>query len=83
MTKTRACFYLAATRPNPIACCRTSEYDASDQGPPHAPRQEQDRVDNMSALDAQPGLVFLAYRDQSEAVGTPSSCPLRSRRPGP
>lgn len=32
------------------------------------PDKEQDRVDHMEALSAQVGLVFLAYRDEQEAV---------------
>ena len=53
-----------------MAACSVAEYDAGQIKRHEAtrPDKEQDRVDNMSALDAQPGLVFLAYRDQSEAV---------------
>ena len=32
------------------------------------PTKEQDRVDHVSALDAQSGLVFLTYRDQHDRV---------------
>ena len=70
------CFYLYSqtwrnrTQTGLMAACSVAEYDAG-QIKRHEltrPDKEQDRVDNMSALDAQPGLVFLAYRDQSEAV---------------
>ena len=70
------CFYLYSqtwkgrTQTGLMAACSVAEYD-NGQIKRHEltrPDKEQDRVDNMSALDAQPGLVFLAYRDQSDAV---------------
>ena len=70
------CFYLYSqtwrdrTQTGLMAACSVAEYDAG-QIKRHEltrPDKEQDRVDNMSALDAQPGLVFLAYRDTSDAV---------------
>lgn len=70
------CFYLYSqtwkgrTQTGLMAACSVEEYD-SDQIKRHEltrPDKEQDRVDNMDALDAQPGLVFLAYRDSDSAV---------------
>jgi uncharacterized protein (DUF1015 family) len=53
-----------------MALCSVAEYDdgAIKRHELTRPDKEQDRVDNMLALDAQPGLVFLAFRDGSEAV---------------
>ena len=70
------CFYLysqtmgSRTQTALMAACSVAEYDG-DEIKRHEltrPDKEQDRVDNMQALDAQPGLVFLAYRDTSAAV---------------
>lgn len=70
------CFYLYSqtwkgrTQTGLMAACSVEEYD-SDQIKRHEltrPDKEQDRVDNMDALDAQPGLVFLAYRDSDSTV---------------
>ena len=70
------CFYLYSqtwkgrTQTGLMAACSVEEYD-TDKIKRHEltrPDKEQDRVDNMQALDAQPGLVFLAYRDTSAAV---------------
>lgn len=70
------CFYLyrqtwrGRTQTGLMAACSVQEYDEGliKKHELTRPDKEQDRVDNMSALDAQPGLVFLAYRDDSEAV---------------
>ena len=70
------CFYLyrqtwrGRTQTGLMAACSVQEYDDGliKKHELTRPDKEQDRVDNMSALDAQPGLVFLAYRDDSEAV---------------
>jgi uncharacterized protein (DUF1015 family) len=70
------CFYLYSqtmagrTQTGLMAACSVAEYDEG-QIKRHEltrPDKEQDRVDNMEALDAQPGLVFLAYRDTSALV---------------
>jgi uncharacterized protein (DUF1015 family) len=70
------CFYLyrqtwrGRTQVGLMAACSVDEYDRG-QIKRHEltrPDKEQDRVDNMQALDAQPGLVFLAYRDTSDLV---------------
>jgi uncharacterized protein (DUF1015 family) len=70
------CFYLykqtwnGRTQTGLMAACSVAEYD-NGQIKRHEltrPDKEQDRVENMDALDAQPGLVFLAYRDSSDAV---------------
>jgi uncharacterized protein (DUF1015 family) len=70
------CFYLyqqtwkGRTQTGLMACCSVAEYDRG-QIKRHEltrPDKEQDRVDNMSALDAQPGLVFLAYRDDAQVA---------------
>ena len=70
------CFYLYSqtwkgrTQTGLMVACSVQEYD-TDEIKRHEltrPDKEQDRVDNMQALDAQPGLVFLAYRDTSSAV---------------
>ena len=70
------CFYLykqtwkGRTQTGLMAVCSVAEYDQGDikRHELTRPDKEQDRVDNMQALDAQPGLVFLAYRDDSNAV---------------
>jgi uncharacterized protein (DUF1015 family) len=70
------CFYLyrqtwkGRTQTGLMAACSVDEYDTGliKKHELTRPDKEQDRVDNMSALDAQPGLVFLAYRDRSQAV---------------
>lgn len=48
-----------------MALCSVGEYDEGTikRHELTRPDKEQDRVDNMLALEAQPGLVFLAYRD--------------------
>jgi uncharacterized protein (DUF1015 family) len=53
-----------------MALCSVAEYDAGEikRHELTRPDKEQDRVDNMLALDAQPGLVLLAFRDEVEAV---------------
>ena len=53
-----------------MAACSVAEYDRGEikRHELTRPDKEQDRVDNMEALDAQPGLVFLAYRDASSLV---------------
>ena len=70
------CLYLYSqtmagrTQTGLMAACSVAEYDCG-QIKRHEltrPDKEQDRVDNMEALDAQPGLVFLAYRDASSMV---------------
>jgi uncharacterized protein (DUF1015 family) len=66
------CFYLyrqtwrGRTQTGLMAACSVAEYDDGRIARHELtrPDKEQDRVDNMSALDAQPGLVFLAYRDR-------------------
>ena len=70
------CFYLYSqtwkgrTQTGLMAACSVDEYDTNriKRHELTRPDKEQDRVDNMKALDAQPGLVFLAYRDTSHAV---------------
>ena len=70
------CFYLYSqtwkgrTQTGLMAVCSVSEYDSGriKRHELTRPDKEQDRVDNMDALDAQPGLVFLAYRDAHEGV---------------
>ena len=69
------CFYLYAQRMGDhrqtalMALCSTDEYDAGTIKKHEftRPDKEQDRVDHMLALEAQTGLVFLAYR-QNAAV---------------
>ena len=53
-----------------MAACSVAEYDQGliKRHELTRPDKEQDRVDNMEALDAQPGLVFLAYRDTLDSV---------------
>ena len=70
------CFYLYSqtwkgrTQTGLMAACSVDEYDTAriKRHELTRPDKEQDRVDNMKALDAQPGLVFLAYRDSSDAI---------------
>lgn len=66
------CFYVYAqtwrgrTQVGLMAACSVAEYDA-DLIKKHEltrPDKEQDRVDHIEAIDAQTGLVFLAWRDQ-------------------
>ncbi|MCK6503732.1 DUF1015 family protein [Myxococcota bacterium] len=66
------CFYVYAqtwrgrTQVGLMAACSVAEYDA-DLIKKHEltrPDKEQDRVDHIEALDAQTGLVFLAWRDE-------------------
>lgn len=73
---TQPCFYLYSqtwkgrTQTGLMAVCSVDEYDTGSikRHELTRPDKEQDRVDNMDALDAQPGLVFLAYRDTDAAV---------------
>ena len=75
------CFYLyrqtwrGRTQVGLMAACSVDEYDKGKikRHELTRPDKEQDRVDNMQALDAQPGLVFLAYRDTSDSVRTAMS----------
>ena len=70
------CFYLyrqtwkGRTQTGLMAACSVNEYDQGliKRHELTRPDKEQDRVDNMEALDAQPGLVFLAYRDTLDSV---------------
>ena len=70
------CFYLyrqtwkGRTQTGLMAACSVEEYDQGliKRHELTRPDKEQDRVDNMEALDAQPGLVFLAYRDSLDSV---------------
>jgi len=70
------CFYLyrqtwrGRTQTGLMAACSVEEYDEGliKKHEKTRPDKERDRVDNISALDAQSGLVFLAYRDDSDAV---------------
>ena len=70
------CFYLYSqtwkgrTQTGLMAACSVDEYDRGDikKHELTRPTKEQDRVDHVSALDAQTGLVFLAFRDRFEAV---------------
>lgn len=70
------CFYLyvqqwqGRTQAGLMALCDTQEYDRG-QIKKHEltrPVKEQDRVDHISALDAQSGLVFLTLRDNNTQV---------------
>lgn len=72
------CFYLytqtwkGRTQSGLMAVCSVEEYD-DNRIKKHEltrPKKEQDRVDHVTALDAQTGLVFLAYRDTHDAVKT-------------
>ncbi len=75
------CFYLyrqtwrGRTQVGLMAACSVDEYDKGKikRHELTRPDKEQDRVDNMQALDAQPGRVFLAYRDTSDSVRTAMS----------
>jgi len=70
------CFYLyrqtwrGRTQTGLMAACSVAEYDEGliKKHELTRPDKEKDRVDNISALDAQSGLVFLTYRDDSDAV---------------
>ena len=72
------CFYLYSqtwkgrTQTGLMAVCSVEEYNTGTikRHELTRPDKEQDRVDNMDALDAQPGLVFLAYRDTYADVRT-------------
>jgi len=65
------CFYLyrqtwrAQTQTGLMALSSVAEYDAGTVKKHELtrPKKEQDRVDHVTALDAQTGLVFLAWRD--------------------
>lgn len=72
----RPCFYVYAqtwrgrTQVGLMATCSVAEYD-TDRIKKHEltrPDKEQDRVEHISALDAQTGLVFLAWRDRFPAA---------------
>ena len=82
-----ACFYLYAQKMGEhrqtalMALCSTEEYDAGaiKKHEYTRPDKEQDRVDHMLALEAQTGLVFLAYRQNEgvrEALSSATSEPL-------
>jgi uncharacterized protein (DUF1015 family) len=66
------CFYLytqtwrGRTQVGLMALCSVAEYDAGTikKHELTRPTKEQDRVDHIDAMDAQTGLVFLAYRDR-------------------
>lgn len=66
------CFYVYAqtwrgrTQVGLMAACSVREYDAGliKKHELTRPDKEQDRVDHIAALDAQTGLVFLAWRDR-------------------
>lgn len=70
------CFYLYSqtwkgrTQTGLMAACSVEEYDrgAIKKHELTRPTKEQDRVDHITALDAQTGLVFLAFRDRFDAV---------------
>ncbi|MCB9779527.1 MAG: DUF1015 domain-containing protein [Alphaproteobacteria bacterium] len=72
----RPCFYVYAqtwrgrTQTGLMAACSVDEYDrgAIKKHELTRPDKEQDRVDHVSALDAQSGLVFLAFRDRFTAA---------------
>lgn len=53
-----------------VGLCATEDYDTGriKKHELTRPKKEQDRVDHIEALDAQTGLVFLAYRDRSERL---------------
>lgn len=74
----QSCFYLytqtwkGRTQAGLMAVCAVEEYD-DNRIKKHEltrPKKEQDRVDHVTALDAQTGLVFLAYRDDQDAART-------------
>lgn len=70
------CFYLYAqtwrgrTQVGLMAACSVAEYDQGTikRHELTRPDKEQDRVDHIDALDAQTGLVFLAWRDDNARV---------------
>jgi uncharacterized protein (DUF1015 family) len=70
------CFYLyvqtwqGRTQSGLMALCQTADYDAGriKRHELTRPDKEQDRVDHITTLDAQTGLVFLTYRDTDDAV---------------
>ncbi len=70
------CFYLYAqtwrgrTQVGLMAACSVAEYDNGTikRHELTRPDKEQDRVDHIEALDAQTGLVFLAWRDDKPRV---------------
>ncbi len=72
----RPCFYLYSqtwrghTQTGLMALCSVAEYDEGriKRHELTRPDKEQDRVDHIEALDCQTGLVFLAYRDDDDAV---------------
>ena len=53
-----------------VALCATEDYDRGiiKKHELTRPKKEQDRVDHIEATDAQTGLVFLAYRDESDRL---------------
>ena len=53
-----------------MATCAVKDYDSGliKKHELTRPDKEQDRVDHMEALSAQPGLVFLAYRDNVPSI---------------
>ena len=70
------CFYLytqtwrGSTQVGLMALCSVDEYDAGTikKHELTRPTKEQDRVDHIDAMDAQTGLVFLAYRDRPDVA---------------
>ena len=70
------CFYLytqtwrGRTQLGLMALCSVDEYDAGSikKHELTRPTKEQDRVDHIDAMDAQTGLVFLAYRDRPDVA---------------
>ncbi|MEC7946255.1 MAG: DUF1015 family protein [Myxococcota bacterium] len=68
------CFYLytqtwrGSTQQGLMALCSVDEYDRGTikKHELTRPTKEQDRVDHIDAMDAQTGLVFLAYRDRAD-----------------
>ena len=70
------CLYLYAqtwqgrTQSGLMAVCDTRDYvqNTIKKHELTRPDKEQDRVDHIEGLDAQSGLVFLTFRDQSDAV---------------
>lgn len=74
------CFYLytqtwrGSTQVGLMALCSVDEYDAGTikKHELTRPTKEQDRVDHIDAMDAQTGLVFLAYRDRPDVAAAMS-----------
>ena len=70
------CYYLyrqswrGRTQTALMAACSVDEYDNGliKRHELTRPDKEQDRVDHIEAIDVQTGLVFLAYRDDNDAL---------------